>query len=218
MLSSLIDVMTGYRSVLPTGVRGALKSLYYSSRHTKSLTKVIFHSNVVSDISAQATFKISNRLSIGISNMGASHPRQMRSVFRVCEDGSIMHTGKKSATIGPGSVVHVEGKFSMGDSYINSHCRIICGDEITIGDGVAIAWNVEILDDDRHEITGSNRTAPIVIEDNVWIGHDVSITKGTTIGEGAVIANDSVVTEDIPPQSLCGGYPAKVIKKNVDWS
>jgi acetyltransferase-like isoleucine patch superfamily enzyme len=110
-----------------------------------------------------------------------------------------MHTGKKSATIGSGSVVHVEGKFSMGDSYINSHCRIICGDEITIGDGVAIAWNVEILDDDRHEITGSNRTAPIVIEDNVWIGHDVSITKGATIGEGAVIANDSVVTEDIPP-------------------
>ena len=48
---------------------------------------------------------------------------------------------------------------------------------------------------------------------NVWIGSDVSIMAGVAIGEGAVIAANSVVTKDVPPLSLVGGNPAKVIKQ-----
>ncbi|MDZ7731072.1 MAG: acyltransferase [Natrialbaceae archaeon] len=109
----------------------------------------------------------------------------------------------------------------MGDSYINSHSRILCGDEIRIGDGVAIAWNVELLDDDRHHLSVGgepvDRTAPINIEDNVWIGHGVSIHKGVTVHEGSVIASGSVVTSDVPSQTLVGGSPARVLREDVSW-
>jgi acetyltransferase-like isoleucine patch superfamily enzyme len=109
----------------------------------------------------------------------------------------------------------------MGDSYINAHSRILCGDQITIGDGVGIAWNCEILDDDRHQLitddTTHDQTGPITIEDDVWIGHDVSINKGVTVGEGSVIANDSVVIDDVPAHTLVAGSPATVKKKNVRW-
>lgn len=200
------------------GIRGGAKSFYHSHRNTNSAASLIFHSKVITDISPEATFNINNRMTIGVLNLGASHPRRARSVFTVCPSASISHTGTDLARFGPASVIHVEGELSMGDSYFNSHARIMCGDEITIGDGCAIAWGAELLDDDRHSLEGSPKTAPIRIEDDVWIGHDVSVGKGVTIGEGSVIASDSVVRSDIPPESLVAGCPAEVIKEDIDWS
>ena len=54
--------------------------------------------------------------------------------------------------------------------------------------------------------------APVVIEDDVWCGANVTILKGVTIGRGSVIAAGAVVTKDIPRYSIAGGVPAKVIK------
>ncbi|MFB6110443.1 MAG: hypothetical protein ABEJ60_06170 [Halodesulfurarchaeum sp.] len=109
----------------------------------------------------------------------------------------------------------------MGDSYINSHARIMCGEEITIGDGTAISWNFEILDDDRHQMvidgTRPPQTGPIEIQDGVWIGHDVSVHKGVTIHEGSVVASDSVVLDDVPPNTLVAGSPAEVVREDVEW-
>ena len=56
------------------------------------------------------------------------------------------------------------------------------------------------------------KSAPIRIEDKVWIGMDVLILKGVTIGEGSVVAARSVVTKSIPPYSLVAGNPARVVK------
>jgi acetyltransferase-like isoleucine patch superfamily enzyme len=104
---------------------------------------------------------------------------------------------------------------------VNSHARILCGDEIQIGDDVAIAWNVQLLDDDRHALSvdgePTKRSAPIRIEDDVWIGHDVSIHKGVTVREGSVIASNSVVTNNVPPNTLVAGTPAEVVRENVTW-
>ena len=53
---------------------------------------------------------------------------------------------------------------------------------------------------------------PLIIEDNVWIGYKVTIIGGITIGTGAIIGANSVVTKDIPPYSVAAGIPARVIK------
>ena len=53
---------------------------------------------------------------------------------------------------------------------------------------------------------------PVVIEDNVWIGGNVVILPGVTIGEGSVIAAGSIVTRDIPPRVVAGGNPCRVIR------
>lgn len=92
---------------------------------------------------------------------------------------------------------------------------------IKIGNNVAIGPYVRIRDSDSHdfEYPGYNKpnTAPIIIEDHVWIALGVTILKGVTIGEGAVIAAGSVVNKSIPPHCLAGGNPAKVLRENVDW-
>lgn len=54
--------------------------------------------------------------------------------------------------------------------------------------------------------------APVIIEKNVWIGENVVILKGVTIGEGSIIAASCVVTKNVPPFSLYGGVPGKIIK------
>jgi hypothetical protein len=200
------------------GVRGTLKSVYHSYRHSDSPSALVFHSNVVTDIAPATTFDIGNRFEVGVSNPGASHPRVARSAVTTATGSSVTHAGTEVARIGPGSIVHVEGDFEMGDSYINSHARILCGEAITIGDGVAIAWDVELLDDDRHRMGNRPRTAPIRIGDRVWIGHDVSIGKGVSIGEGAIVASNSVVTEDVPAETLVAGCPASVRRTDVEWS
>ena len=95
--------------------------------------------------------------------------------------------------------------------------------EVRIGSKVMIAPNVSILDDNRHELEPGSPlfNGPTVIGDNVWLGGGVTVLPGVTVGTGTVIAGHSVVSRDIPPNSLAAGSPAKVIKSlNVPegWS
>ena len=53
---------------------------------------------------------------------------------------------------------------------------------------------------------------PVIIGENVWIGENVCILPGVTIGKGTVIGAGAVVTKDIPPFSVAGGNPARIIK------
>jgi acetyltransferase-like isoleucine patch superfamily enzyme len=112
---------------------------------------------------------------------------------------------------------------------VGDHVAVNCGvsidvwHEVRIGNKVMIAPNVSILDDNRHELEPGSplSNGPIVVGDNVWIAGNVTILSGVTIGSGSVIAGHTVVTRDVPPNSLAGGSPARVIKSlNVPdgWS
>ncbi|MBT3207376.1 MAG: transferase [Bacteroidetes bacterium] len=72
-----------------------------------------------------------------------------------------------------------------------------------------------IMDSDFHDIkdhTKGGAKSGIIIEDDVWIGARVTILKGVKVGKGSVVAVGSVVTKDVPENSIVGGVPAKVVK------
>jgi acetyltransferase-like isoleucine patch superfamily enzyme len=119
------------------------------------------------------------------------------------------------------SVTGGEGKalLKIGNhASIGNRTEIHCGKEITIGDNCIIAWDVVIMDWDYHRLNGKVPVRkPVHIEDNVWIGCRAIILKGVTIGKGSVVAAGSVVTRDVPPNTLVAGNPAKIVKTDVYW-
>ena len=99
--------------------------------------------------------------------------------------------------------------------FINSGCHFQDQGGIVIGDNTLIGHNV-VLATINHDLNPSNNRknhyAPIHIASNVWIGSNATVLPGVTIGEWAVIAAGAVVTKDVPPYTVAGGVPAKVIK------
>lgn len=115
--------------------------------------------------------------------------------------------------------VNEGASLELGTGYMNYEGVIECFDKIVLGDGVVVSENVTFRDSDNHIINQENgvQSAPIIVKNHVWIGLRATILKGVTIGEGAIVAANSVVTKDVPPHSLVAGIPAKVIKENVEW-
>jgi acetyltransferase-like isoleucine patch superfamily enzyme len=113
----------------------------------------------------------------------------------------------------------------VGEDTGMSGGSICAASSIRIGAGCLIGANVTLADTDFHAISPSNRrynsnpdeiaVAPIVIEDNVFIGADVFILKGVTVGKNSVIGAASVVTRDVPENSVAAGNPARVVRRIV---
>ena len=113
------------------------------------------------------------------------------------------------------------------DVKMNDNVHIGAAHSIRIGDRVLLASKVFITDHNHGRYSGdephsdprvppSQRpliVAPVVIEDDVWVGEFVAILPGTTIGKGSIIGSMSVVTRDIPAYSIAVGSPARVIKR-----
>lgn len=99
--------------------------------------------------------------------------------------------------------------------FINSGCKfqdqggITIGDDVLIGHNCVIATLNHVMDPDRR---ADMIPAPVKIGDKVWVGANVTILQGVTIGEGAIIAAGAVVNKDVPPCTIVGGVPAKIIK------
>jgi acetyltransferase-like isoleucine patch superfamily enzyme len=127
-------------------------------------------------------------------------------------------------------------KKGMGSITVGNYClicpgvRISSANSITIGDDCMIAGKAYITDSDWHgvydRVTSMGNTAPVTIGNNVWIGDSVIVCKGVSIGDNSVIGASSVVTKDIPKNSIAAGNPAKVVRdidpskpmnKRSDW-
>ena len=112
-------------------------------------------------------------------------------------------------------VVYPSGELTIGDNVnISYGLGLSAATTVTIGNGVHIGPYSMILDTDFHGVAdrdGEVQEAPIAIGDKVWLSHRVSVLRGVTIGEGAIVAAGSVVTKSIPPYAIAGGLPAKVV-------
>jgi acetyltransferase-like isoleucine patch superfamily enzyme len=114
-----------------------------------------------------------------------------------------LYTGKK-------------GKLIVGRNARLNGVHIDARELVQIGENVRIAPYTIILDSDFHDTKdhfSDGASSPVIIEHDVWIATRATILKGVTIGHGSVIAAGSVVTKSIPPKSVAGGVPARVIKK-----
>lgn len=150
-----------------------------------------------------------------------------------------LHDAKK-IRIGAHSIIRGElllfahgGDISIGDwCYIGEGVRIWSSGSVRIGDRVLISHNVNIFDSLTHPLDARQRHAqfkeiskfghprsidlserPVTLNNDVWIGANVCVLRGVTIGEGAIVGAGSVVTHDIPPFTIAAGNPACVIRK-----
>ena len=126
-------------------------------------------------------------------------------------DGDIYRTGLlthcKDSTI------------SIGDNCILNGTMIHCRTNISIGSFCMFGPGTHIIDNDSHRISIKQNerrqppySAPIIIEDNVWVGMNSIILKGVKISNNSIVAAHSVVTKDIPENVLVAGNPAKIVK------
>lgn len=105
----------------------------------------------------------------------------------------------------------------IGDHvFINAGCSFQDQGGITIGNGCLIGHHT-VIATLNHGILPAERAdlhpAPVVIGDGVWIGSNATILPGVTIGDGSIVAAGAVVAKDVPPSTIVGGVPARVIKQ-----
>lgn len=128
------------------------------------------------------------------------------------------------------------------DTYIGPGTQLISINKISIGKNVQISWDVTVYDHNGYSLDFRQRridysntfknfytenrliefdwesvkSNPITIEDDAWIGFGATILKGVTIGKGAIVAANSVVTKDVEPLSVVMGNPAKKVRQLND--
>ena len=122
---------------------------------------------------------------------------------------------------------HESQILSFGDNVVvGDNVRISCIEKIRIGNNVLIGSRVLIIDNAHGKYDGQDadtpytppnlrtlQSEPIEVGDNVWIGEGAVIQKGVRIGSGCVIAANTVVTKDVPKNSIVAGLPGRIIKQ-----
>lgn len=141
-------------------------------------------------------------------------------------------------SIGNSSLLHCgisfdsgEGQVTIGDRCFIGRSHLVCYRKIDVGNDVIISWGVTIVDHNSHSLYWEQRkddvsnwargikywtdvrSAPVKIQDKVWIGFNAIILKGVTIGEGAVVGAGAVVTKDVPAYTVVAGNPARPIRE-----
>lgn len=130
----------------------------------------------------------------------------------------------------PALATEFNGYIEIGDySFISSAC-LAASEKIIVGKHVYIAGGVTIVDTDFHPLDPAARmldtvaistigdksrrpkfdSAPVIVEDDVWIGFNATILKGVTIGKGSIVQPGAVVSKSVPAQSIVSGNPAEI--------
>lgn len=141
-------------------------------------------------------------------------------------------------SVGENSIVSAQiffekkgARVSIGSSAFIGASKLVAAEGIEIGDDVLISWGVTIVDHDSHSTDWSKRAVdvanwyngkklwdhvnvkPVRIGNRAWLGFDVKILKGVTIGEGAIVGAGSVVRQDVEPYTVVAGNPAVLVRR-----
>jgi len=151
----------------------------------------------------------------------------VRKPWYVRLDGGDIRIGRFTQIVGawgrPVEICTFSNGERSGEIRIGDHClispgaRISAATRIEIGDDSMLAAGVYLTDADWHDVhdrtRSPGRSAPIVLERNVWIGDGVIVCKGVRIGENSVIGAGSVVVGDVAPNAIAAGNPARVVRE-----
>ena len=189
---------------------------YLYCRYIRKIHALIPYKKSKVILSPTGRIKIDGRLRLNtncLDNNGRS------TIVRIDDNAEMIVKGEFDIFYGGDIICFQKGRLILGSGFCNSNVTIRCTKSIKIGQDVAIAHNVTIMDSDAHNIVQFDyrKTKPIIIGNHVWIGSRAMILKGVKIGDGAVIAAGSIVTKDVPSNSLVAGVPAKVIKTDIRW-
>ena len=149
-------------------------------------------------------------------------------LFRGCTRGARLHAAQGMRVQADGDVVIGDGVYFL-DGMIPSEVLCHAGGALAIGDATGFNYGVSLEAYERVVIgrrcmfgsmsrvcdRSGNRTAAIVLGDDIWIGHGATIEPGVTIGDGSVISAGSVVTTDVPAHSMAIGNPARALRLDL---
>lgn len=127
----------------------------------------------------------------------------------------------KGVTFYPGIKINPAHKIEIGDHVdlawgviITTSGGVSIGNRTLIGYKSMILSSNHVIPSNRQRIfEAGHLSKPVAIANDVWIGGNCTILPGVTVGEGAVVAAGSVVTKDVPPFTIVGGIPARIIKE-----
>lgn len=146
-------------------------------------------------------------------NEGYHTPEEVRALFSRLTGRPV----DESFTLFPPFYTDCGKNLTVGKNvFINTGCRFQDQGGITLGDGTLIGHNV-VLATLNHDEDPARRAAmhpaPITVGKNVWIGANATVVPGVAVGDGAIVAAGAVVTKDVPPDTVVGGVPARIIRK-----
>lgn len=146
-----------------------------------------------------------------------------RGIFSVKPGAKVIFNGAAQFHAGSRLWIDEKGYVEFGrDFSANRNFTLFYNNKISFGNDCMIGWNVQIIDGNAHmmlynEIPKESKSV-IKIGDHVWIGAECKICRGVTIGDNSVVAYGSTITAgSFDSNVLIGGYPAKEIRKGVNW-
>ncbi|MGO9754009.1 MAG: acyltransferase [Solirubrobacteraceae bacterium] len=194
---------------------GIARSVIYSCRHRG---RIVVGRRARIRVARSARIDLSSR---SILVLGLAHELDLPSSIVVEPGGTLRIDGIVQIMRGTAVTVNWGGMLSIGGgTYLNDGCLVHCAGRMTIGRDCAVAWRCTLTDTDVHVL--ERRDVPagpghLEIGDRCWIGAGTTVLKNTTIGDGAVIAAESLVTRDVPGAALAAGSPAAVVDTQVRW-
>ncbi|MCB2295311.1 acyltransferase [Clostridium algoriphilum] len=165
------------------------------------------------------------KINFGNGSDGVNYSYKKTGYIDVREKARIIFNGK--ADFSSGVSIRVDhGDLTFGNNFsCNKTCFFSCSKEVTIGNDVLLGWSINIRDSDGHTISNLNdidivqkTCKPVVIGNHVWLASKVDILKGTIIPDDCIVGYNSCVTRKfVEKNCIISGYPAKIIKKDVNW-
>jgi acetyltransferase-like isoleucine patch superfamily enzyme len=164
------------------------------------------------------------KMGLSDGSKGFNHSYKNNSYLYIKKQAKIIFNGR--ASFSSGFSIRVDkGNMEFGNNFsCNKHCSFSCSEGIKFGYDCLIGGNVNVRDSDGHTVftigneDKMNENAPVVIGNHVWLCSNVDILKGVNIPDDCVVGYKGCVTKKFNEKnSLIAGYPARIMKSNINW-